>query len=81
MVFFAILILYILVALFLLVPMNKVNMAAIMLVFVFLFSTVISLLPDARMIDIFVGSVAYIAVLVTFLGNLQGMAGCANSGE
>jgi len=71
MVVFAVLILYVPVVLFLMISMSRVWMAVIVLAFVFAFSIVISLLPEARVTDIFVGSATYCAVLVTFLGNLE----------
>lgn len=71
MVFFAVIILYVPVALFLLISMNRICMAIVVLAFVFAFSIIVSLLPEARIMDIFVGSATYCAVLVTFLGNLQ----------
>lgn len=73
---FAVLLLYVPVLVFDLVSMNRVCMAIVVLVFVFTFSTVLSLLPEASVMDIFVGSATYCAVLVTFLGNLQGADGC-----
>ena len=70
-VFIAVLVLFIPVILFLLTSMSRAWMAAVVLVFVFLFSGMISLLADAGVQEIFIGTATYCAVLVTFLGNLQ----------
>ncbi len=70
-VFFAVSVLFIPVILFLLVPMSRACMAVVALVFVIAFSMIISLI-EATFQEIFVGTATYGAVLVTFLGNLQG---------
>ncbi|KAE8444163.1 hypothetical protein EG329_000851 [Mollisiaceae sp. DMI_Dod_QoI] len=70
-VFFAVSVLFIPVNLFLLVPMSRACMAVVALVFVIAFSMIISLI-EATFQEIFVGTATYGAVLVTFLGNLQG---------
>lgn len=70
-VFIAVLILFVPVILFLLTPMSRAWMAIVVLTFVFVFSGMISLLTDAGVPEIFVGTATYCAVLVTFLGNLQ----------
>jgi fatty acid desaturase len=67
-VFFAVLILFIPVILFLLVSMNKAWMAVVILGFVFSFAIIVSLLTEAGIQEIFVGTATYCAVLVTFLG-------------
>jgi hypothetical protein len=46
-------------------------MAVVVLSFVFVFSIMMSLLTDAGVQEVFVGTSTYCAVLVTFLGNLQ----------
>ncbi|KAF7935222.1 uncharacterized protein EAE97_008129 [Botrytis byssoidea] len=69
-----VLILVIPVILFLTVNMEPGWMAFIALAFVFLFSVMISLLTEAGTQEIFVGTSAYCAVLVVFLGNLKGPA-------
>ncbi len=71
-VFFAVLVLFIPVILFFLTPMSRAWMAVIVLAFVFMFSVMISLATDAGDNEIFIGTATYCAVLVTFLGNLQG---------
>lgn len=71
-VFFAVLILYAPVVLFLLASLDQLCMAVVILAFVFVFSIILSLLSEARVMDIFLGSATYCAVLLTFLGNLQG---------
>jgi hypothetical protein len=71
-IFFAVTILYTPVILFLLTPMSKVSMSIVTLTFVLSFSVVISLLVEVTFQDIFIGTATYCAVLVTFLGNLQG---------
>lgn len=73
-VFFAVLVLFIPVILFFLTSMSRVSMAIVVLAFDFIFSVIISLLTDARDKEIFIGTATYCAVLVTFLGNLQGPA-------
>jgi hypothetical protein len=47
-------------------------MSIITLAFVLSFSLVMSLFVKVSFQDIFIGTAAYCAVLVTFLGNLQG---------
>ncbi|TGO38155.1 hypothetical protein BHYA_0080g00030 [Botrytis hyacinthi] len=69
-----VLILLIPVILFLTINMEPGWMAFAALAFVFLFSVMISLLTDAGTQEIFVGTSAYCAVLVVFLGNLKGPA-------
>ncbi|KAF7879753.1 uncharacterized protein EAF02_007923 [Botrytis sinoallii] len=69
-----VLILLIPVILFLRITMEAGWMAFAALAFVFLFSVMISLLTDAGTQEIFVGTSAYCAVLVVFLGNLKGPA-------
>ncbi|PMD59944.1 uncharacterized protein K444DRAFT_529515, partial [Hyaloscypha bicolor E] len=71
-VFFAVSVLFIPVILFLLTPMSRGWMSCVVLVFVFIFSAMISLLTEAGMSDIFIGTATYCAVIVMFLGNLQG---------
>jgi hypothetical protein len=71
-IFFAVSILYTPVILFLLTPMSKVSMSVVTLTFVLSFSVVITLLVEVTFQDIFIGTATYCAVLVTFLGNLQG---------
>ena len=46
-------------------------MAVVVLTFDFIFSVMMSLLTEAGVQEIFVGTATYCAVLVTFLGNLQ----------
>ena len=70
-VFFAVLVLFIPVILFLLTSMSRASMSVVVLSFVFIFSIMMSLLTDAGVQEIFVGTSTYCAVLVTFLGNLQ----------
>jgi hypothetical protein len=70
-VFFAVLVLFIPVILFLLTSMSKAWMAVVVLTFDFVFCVMISLLTDAGIQEIFIGTSTYCAVLVTFLGNLQ----------
>jgi hypothetical protein len=70
-VFLAVVILFIPVILFLLVPMSKAWMAIVVLAFDFGFSVMVSLLTDAGIQEIFVGTATYCAVLVTFLGIQQ----------
>ncbi|KAF7944263.1 hypothetical protein EAE96_010665 [Botrytis aclada] len=70
----AVLILLIPVILFLTITMEAGWMAFATLAFVFLFGVMISLLTDAGTQEIFVGTCAYCAVLVVFLGNLRGPA-------
>ncbi|KAF5871300.1 uncharacterized protein Bfra_007816 [Botrytis fragariae] len=69
-----VLILLIPVFLLLTIPMEAGWMAFAVLAFVLLFSVMISLLTDAGTQEIFVGTSAYCAVLVVFLGNLKGPA-------
>ncbi|KAF7932381.1 hypothetical protein BELL_0246g00070 [Botrytis elliptica] len=69
-----VLILLIPVILFLTIRMEAGWMAFAALAFVFLFSVMRSLLTDAGTQEIFVGTSAYCAVLVVFLGNLKGPA-------
>ncbi|KAH8663439.1 hypothetical protein BGZ60DRAFT_529714 [Tricladium varicosporioides] len=71
-VFFAVFVLFIPVILFFLTPMSRGWMAVVVLAFDFIFSVMISMLTDAGDKEIFVGTATYCAVLVTFLGNLQG---------
>ncbi|KUJ14420.1 uncharacterized protein LY89DRAFT_784367 [Mollisia scopiformis] len=71
-VFLAVIILFIPVILFFLTPMSRVWMAVVVLAFVFIFSVMISCVTDAGDKEIFIGTATYCAVLVTFLGNLQG---------
>ena len=47
-------------------------MSVVTLTFVLSFAVVISLLVEATFQEIFIGTATYCAVLVTFLGNLQG---------
>lgn len=68
---FAVLVLYIPVILFLLTSMSRACMSVVVLTFVLVFSSIMSLLTDAGIQEIFVGTATYCAVLVTFLGNLQ----------
>lgn len=70
-VFFAVLILFIPVILFLLTSMSRGCMAVVVLAFCFIFSVMMGLLTPAADKEIFVGVATYCAVLVTFLGNLQ----------
>jgi hypothetical protein len=70
-VFLAVLVLLIPVILFLLTPMSRACMAVVVLAFVFVFSIMMSLLTDAGIQEIFVGTSTYCAVIVVFLGNLQ----------
>ena len=70
-VFLAVLILLIPVILFFLTSMSRASMTVVVLTFVFLFSVMVSLLTDAGVQEIFIGTATYCAVLVTFLGNLQ----------
>ncbi|KAH6716250.1 hypothetical protein BKA61DRAFT_340423 [Leptodontidium sp. MPI-SDFR-AT-0119] len=70
-VFFAVLVLFIPVILFILTSMSRAWMAVIILAFVFIFSVMMSLLMDAGDKEMLVGTATYCAVLVTFLGNLQ----------
>jgi hypothetical protein len=74
-VFLAVLVLFITVILFLLVPMGKACMAIVVLAFVFCFSAMVTLLTDAGIQEIFVGTATYCAVLVTFLGIQQSVTG------
>ncbi|KAF8852360.1 hypothetical protein BDZ45DRAFT_730216 [Acephala macrosclerotiorum] len=71
-VFSAVIILFIPVILFFLTSMSRPWMTVVVLAFDFIFSVVISLLTDAGDKEIFIGTATYCAVLVTFLGNLQG---------
>jgi hypothetical protein len=70
-VFLAVLVLFIPVILFFLTSMSRAWMSIVVLAFVFVFSIMMSLLTDAGMQEIFVGTSTYCAVIVTFLGNLQ----------
>ena len=70
-VLFAVLVLLIPVLLFLMTSMSRACMAIVVLLFVFIFSIIMSLLTDAAIPEIFIGTSTYCAVLVTFLGNLQ----------
>ncbi|KAF7889029.1 hypothetical protein EAF00_009329 [Botryotinia globosa] len=70
----SVLILLIPVILFFTVSMEPGWMVFAAFAFVFLFSVMISLLTDAGTQEIFVGTSAYCAVLVVFLGNLKGPA-------
>jgi hypothetical protein len=70
-VFFAVLVLFVPVILFFLTSMSKAWMAVVVLSFVFIFSVMMSLLTDAGVQEVFVGTSTYCAVLVTFLGSLQ----------
>jgi hypothetical protein len=74
-VFFAVTVLFVPVILFLLTPMSRAWMAAVVLAFVFIFAIMISLLTDADMQEIFIGTSTYCAVIVMFLGNLQNPTG------
>lgn len=47
-------------------------MSVVVLAFVLSFSAILSLVVEATFQEIFVGTATYCAVLVTFLGNLQG---------
>jgi hypothetical protein len=58
-----------------LVSMSKAWMAIVVLAFVFSFSIIVSLLTEAGIQEIFVGTATYCAVLVTFLGVQQSVAG------
>lgn len=69
-VFFAVLVLFIPVILFLLTSMSRACMAVVVLAFVFIFSVMMSLLTDAGDKEVFVGTATYCAVLMTFLGQL-----------
>ncbi|KAH8795027.1 hypothetical protein F5882DRAFT_40412 [Hyaloscypha sp. PMI_1271] len=69
-VFFAVLVLFIPVILFLLTSMSRACMAVVVLAFCFIFSVMMGLLTHAADKEIFVGVATYCAVLVTFLGNL-----------
>jgi hypothetical protein len=71
-VFFAVSILFIPVILFLLTSMSRACMSVVVLAFVLSFSAILSLVVEATFQEIFVGTATYCAVLVTFLGNLQG---------
>jgi len=73
-VFLAVTVLFIPVILFLLTSMGRSWMAVVTLSFVLIFSVMITLLTDAGVQEIFVGTASYCAVLVTFLGNLQASA-------
>jgi len=70
-VFLAVLVLFTPVILFLLTSMSGACMSVVVLAFVFVFSIMMSLLTDAGIQEIFVGTSTYCAVIVTFLGNLQ----------
>ena len=70
-VFFAVLVLFTPVILFLLTSMSRACMAVVVLAFVFIFAVMMSLLMDAGDKEMLVGTATYCAVLVTFLGNLQ----------
>ncbi|KAH7317583.1 hypothetical protein BKA65DRAFT_557002 [Rhexocercosporidium sp. MPI-PUGE-AT-0058] len=70
-VFFAVLVLFAPVVLFLLTSMSRGCIVVVALVFMIAFATVMGMLTDASDKEIFVGTAAYTAVLVTFLGNLQ----------
>ncbi|KAL2066958.1 hypothetical protein VTL71DRAFT_1382 [Oculimacula yallundae] len=74
-VFCAVLVLLIPVILFLLTSMSRSCMVVVVLGFLFIFSAMISLLTDASVKEVFVGTATYCAVLVTFLGNLQNSSG------
>jgi hypothetical protein len=74
-VFFAVSVLFIPVILFLLTSMSRAWMTVVVLSFVFIFSIMISLLTDAGMQEIFIGTSTYCAVIVVFLGNLQNPTG------
>jgi hypothetical protein len=50
-------------------------MAIVILAFVFSFSIIVSLPTEAGIQEIFVGTATYCAVLVTFLGVQQSVAG------
>lgn len=78
-VFVAVLILFVPVILFLLVAMSKAWMAIVVLGFVFSFATMVSLLTEAGITEIFVGTATYCAVLVTFLG-IQSSVGNGSGG-
>lgn len=71
-VFVAVSILFTPVIIFLLAPMSNACMSVVTLTFVLSFAVVISLLVEATFQEIFIGTATYCAVLVTFLGNLQG---------
>ena len=71
-VFFAVILLFVPVILFLISDMGRAVMAVVVLAFVSMFSISISLLTDAQLPEIFIGTATYCAVLVTFLGNLGG---------
>ncbi|TVY81165.1 hypothetical protein LSUE1_G007072 [Lachnellula suecica] len=74
-VFFAVTVLFVPVILFLLTSMSRASMSFVVLAFVFVFSIMMSLLTDAGIPEIFVGTATYCAVIVTFLGNLQNNGG------
>lgn len=73
-IFCAVSILFIPVILFLSTSMSRACMSVVVLGFVLSFSVIISLVVEATFQEIFVGTATYCAVLVTFLGNLQGAA-------
>lgn len=70
-VFFVISILFIPVIIFMLTSMSHTWMTMIVLIFFILFAGMISLLTEADVPEIFIGTATYGAVLVTFLGNLK----------
>ncbi|KAH6679131.1 hypothetical protein B0J14DRAFT_580100 [Halenospora varia] len=54
-----------------LIPMSRASMAWLVFGFVMLFSMVVSSIADAKTHEVLIGTAAYAAVLVTFLGNLK----------
>ncbi|RDL37021.1 uncharacterized protein BP5553_04454 [Venustampulla echinocandica] len=68
-------ILFVPVYLLFLVPMSRAMMAGISSIFVFAFAVLLSVITDAKMQEVFAGSAAYAAVLITFLGNIDNLAG------
>jgi hypothetical protein len=62
-----------------LVNMPKQVMAWIVFGFVLAFSITISVVTDAKVHEVLVGTAAYAAVLVTFLGNLNHGNGLGSS--
>ncbi|KAK3684784.1 hypothetical protein B0T22DRAFT_442020 [Podospora appendiculata] len=55
-----------------LVPMRKAASAGVVVAFGFLFTLAMAIVPGIALDSIFIGLSAYMAVLVTFLANLQG---------
>ena len=75
----AVVVLFTPIALFLLVPMSKACMCAILFVFLMVFAVMISLFAEVGIQEIFIGTATYGAVMATFLGNLQNVAPPATS--